>query len=964
MPRPRQRKGASARQEEKQAKREQQEQEAAAQLAREKRERERKTRMEWDALPSASSHNSAGEPDPDALPEPDPDTKAYFKKLAEQIEEMTALRNGARGAQTQWVVNEEGEEVEEEIEDERPLLLRSALESLSGHEVSLAGDGESSVVLEQLLYAMDDFAKRVLLDRFSGMFEKLVKHRSASHVLQTLFELTGETVHRETRGEVATGPSGSDTSDLPTMTSLLLSLLQELLPTISTLIYDSFASHTIRILLLVFSGVPCSSSSTSTSSGPSSAAAARSKKSTNFRKNQGASFGKNWLADDASLTTAQQAGAKGKAKAAEARLAVPSSFGDALKEIYVALDGLDADAASMQGAQNAVPGEGVRKAAMHEVAGPVMRILIELEAAQPDGGWTAGGWADRVLCGLVSEVLDPESVAKEQREAAKDLREEYLAGLLRHPASSPTFEMILHLAHPPIFSPLWSQFFAGKVHRLAANAVANFVVAVGISRVGEEEMKGLVQELRAVPTERRGEWIDNFRTGVLRALMESASRLQCCEGEVAELMLDTFGLKTEDEKKLVVPCVLTLNRLQYWKKLATGATPEPSTQGSVLLQTWLKMHAPHQQVVFDSIASLPFDTLLPLTRSTTSSRIFDALLGSPTTPPRALRTFILSLIGHFPELADDRIGSRVAERAFAAADVFLKDKIAASVFDHQDELQRSAYAHFLARKMELPLWGRRRDDWKAKMARLSAEEKARQVALESPAPSASAPVPAAAGGESKKRARKVDDIDAIFASGGAVVATAPSEAATNGKAGGGEDEERAAKRARKEAKRAKKAAVGGGSAAEGVDDVLKAIKASVSAILGLAPLPRSFDAVAARIIAWCLCALNEQHSAMLPFALFLLTFFSSFILAQDVPSSAPRCVRNCFNAKLREAAILAPSTRRSNVLGLCASEAFVRAYNTCLTDNCSPQDVVEGQAMGNRVCDAAAASSGKRFLPP
>lgn len=75
-----------------------------------------------------------------------------------------------------------------------------------------------------------------------------------------------------------------------------------------------------------------------------------------------------------------------------------------------------------------------------------------------------------------------------------------------------------------------------------------------------------------------------------------------------------------------MPCVLTLNRLmvrstiaraemffgyltdaltrrQYWKKLATGATPEPSTQGSVLLQTWLRLHAPHNQVVLDSCVS-------------------------------------------------------------------------------------------------------------------------------------------------------------------------------------------------------------------------------------------------------------------------------------------------------------------------------------------------------------------------
>ncbi|GAA5879418.1 hypothetical protein JCM8547_005421 [Rhodosporidiobolus lusitaniae] len=824
MPRPRQRKGAQARKDEKQAKREQQEAEDAARLAREKRERERKTRMDMDALPSSSGRRPA-EDDPDALSLPDPDTKAYFQKVAEQIEEMTAQGAGAR--ETQVVLNDDGEEVEVEAEDERPLLLRSALESLSGQEVELAGDGETSVILEQLLYAMDDFAKRVLLDRFAGQFERLVRHRSASHVLQTLFELAGETVDRETRGNIASGPASADASTLPTMTSLLLSLVPELLLTLSTLIYDAFASHCIRILLLVLSGVPCASAAASNSSGPRGPGAARSKKSAQFRKNQGASFGKNWLADDAALSSGN---GKGKSRAADERLATPPEFAEALQSMYDALAALDTDAAALAGAQNAVPGEGTRKAAMHEVAGPVLRILVELEAGQP-GGWKTGGWADRVLCGLVGEVRDPEGVEAVQKEKQQELREEYLAGLLRHPASSPTFEVVLQLAPPEIFAPLWNGFFAGKVHRLAANAVANFVVAVGIARVGEEEMRALVSELSAVAEERRGEWIDNYRTGVLRALIESAARLGVCEAEVSELMLDTFGLKTDDEKKLVVPCVLTLNRMVHWKKLAASASPEPTTQGSILLQTWLNMHAPHQQVVADSLCHLPFETLLPLTRSATSSRILDALLTSPTTPARSIRQFILRLIGHFPQLADDRIGSRVAERAFATADPFLKDKIAASVFEHQDELQRSAYAHFLARKMELPLWGRKRDDWKAKMGRLAAEEKARVAAQAGPA-TVGAPLPQAAVAEPvKTKKRKTDDIDAIFASKGAVL-SAPVEEGTSA-ANGGEVDEREAKRRRKEEKRAKKAVKlaaasgGGGATGEGLDDVLSAIKASV-----------------------------------------------------------------------------------------------------------------------------------------
>lgn len=307
------------------------------------------------------------------------------------------------------------------------------------------------------------------------------------------------------------------------MTELLLSLLPEILPTLASLIYDPFASHIIRILLLVFSGVPCSQSDGVPARGE------RSKKSAQFRKNQGSSFGKNWLSDE---RVDANACAKGKGKT----LAVPPSFAQALREMYSALDQLDVEAATVQGAQTVVPGEGVRKAAMHEVAGPVMRILIELEAGSGEG-WKAGGWADRILCGQVSEVQD----ATTGSEKAQELREEYLAGLLRHPASSPTFEMLLSLAPHPVFSALWDSFFKGKLHRLAGNAVANFVVAVGISKVDEEQLENLVKEVSGIATERRGEWIDNFRTGVLRSMLEMSAKLGKCEAEMSEVSPSSNG---------------------------------------------------------------------------------------------------------------------------------------------------------------------------------------------------------------------------------------------------------------------------------------------------------------------------------------------------------------------------------------------------------------------------------------
>lgn len=56
----------------------------------------------------------------------------------------------------------------------------------------------------------------------------------------------------------------------------------------------------------------------------------------------------------------------------------------------------------------------------------------------------------------------------------------------------------------------------------------------------------------------------------------------------------------------------------------------------------------------------------------TSSRVLDAILDSTTVLAKDKRKFIMMFMGHFHTLADDRIGSRVAERCWAFADPYFK----------------------------------------------------------------------------------------------------------------------------------------------------------------------------------------------------------------------------------------------------------------------------------------------------
>lgn len=73
-----------------------------------------------------------------------------------------------------------------------------------------------------------------------------------------------------------------------------------------------------------------------------------------------------------------------------------------------------------------------------------------------------------------------------------------------------------------------------------------------------------------------------------------------------------------------------------------------------------------------SIKSLSTEDLISLSQNPISSRVIDVLFDSETVPFKVKRALVMSLIGHYHTLVDDRIGSRVGDRCWAFADPYLR----------------------------------------------------------------------------------------------------------------------------------------------------------------------------------------------------------------------------------------------------------------------------------------------------
>ncbi|CAE6446036.1 unnamed protein product, partial [Rhizoctonia solani] len=590
-----------------------------------------------------------------------------------------------------------------------------------GKELQLSTDPDCSIILERMLHSMDDVVIRVFADRLCGSYVQLAQHRFGSHVCQTLLEVAPSTISREARGRIAK-PTDSDNKNgvLRTMTELTVAISEELLPSLSQLILDPFGAHVLLSLLVLLSPQIARNQD---SSHPNTLT--RSKKSAAYKSRQGS------MKSILSSRTEQLSTAT-----------VPTSFQDVAVRFVDAL-------------RESTDANEIRAFAANKVANPVLQVMIDLEAQQGKSD-TPGSLIDSVLMGTISSLA----------QGTEPEQSDYVETLLRDPTASHLFEALVRHAPTKAFQALWKLYFKGKLARLCSHPVANFVVSKAIARLDSPNFSEALQEVEPVSSK----LIRTGRTGVLKFLVDQAVAAGDHEEAVGEMLCRAVDVE-ESTIQLLIPCLLTLkSRKAYSKATSSVDDPEaslepiePNVQGAVILQSMLKLSDPHNQRVIQSIHAQPTDEILTLSRHPVSSRVLDAFLDSPSVPLRDKRKFLLSLMGSYHVLVDDRIGSRVGDRCWACADPFLREKIARSILPHEMTLSASYYGKYFARNLHLMMlkrdaaaWRDRQRDQKKAVAGTNNAE-AVKIKVDA------TPTDANDSTQPKKRKRAAEDeIDALF----------------------------------------------------------------------------------------------------------------------------------------------------------------------------------------------------------
>lgn len=241
--------------------------------------------------------------------------------------------------------------------EERRGFIRNVFEETRGKELKLVTNHYCSRLIERLILIANDKQIFDLFKALSGNFAVLVKNKFASHCVETLIVRAAPFVEKELLNpnylsELYAKEDGENNSADETVTSfenLFLYLVNEIKPEIQSLPDHQYASHFLRLLLLILAGKPIPATTEAKS-------ALRSRRSKMARKKIILSSENIKPEDD-----------EENSKPAEGKFQVPSSFKDALDEVVA---GIVKDLNTSQ----------AREMSIHPVSSPVIQVILTLES--------------------------------------------------------------------------------------------------------------------------------------------------------------------------------------------------------------------------------------------------------------------------------------------------------------------------------------------------------------------------------------------------------------------------------------------------------------------------------------------------------------------------------------------------------------------------------------------------------
>lgn len=557
---------------------------------------------------------------------------------------------------------------------ERRLFVDSIYREANGKELKIACSQSCSRLMEKLIAMSDVHQIRRLFNKFIGHFLHLVQHRFASHCCETLFIHAAPAVtHKPTRPKEEMSHVEDVDEEEPELSleEMFMKVVEELEGNWGYLLTERFASHTIRVLLLVLAGEPVDLSSND------SVVASRRKEKLLVPGVE--------AQDEAAITQKRK---------------VPESFEIALRKTV-------GDMVSV------LDDTYLRALATHPVGNPVLQVLLYLELSH-------FGKSRAKESASITRRLIPDENLEEGSESATFVR-----GLLYDPVGSRLLEAIVRFVPGKFFKKLYKSTIHDRIGQLARNVTAGYVVLRVLERLGKDDLQDamelIIPEVPAL--------IERSRLVVPKVLAERCvvrgvdadplgRALEEAYDQDPALRLNQM-LKFEDKFE---------DNAENSEAKAKDPANQPSTaaeklHGSLLVQTLLTVPGHVSELIFSSLLAQSSESLVRLSKDPTGSRVIQQALTSPTSTRQFRRQFTAQFSGYLSELALDSSASHVVDALWEATkDIFfVKERMAQELAQNEMALRDSFVGRAVWRNWSMDLYKRRRGEWAAKAKGLSGQ---------------------------------------------------------------------------------------------------------------------------------------------------------------------------------------------------------------------------------------------------
>lgn len=555
-----------------------------------------------------------------------------------------------------------------ETPEEKRHFINSVIEESKGKELKLATSQICSKLMERIILESDDLQLKSIFKIFNGFFFNLSCHKYSSHVLETLLVRSAALVEKElltpSFNDVESN-DGEEENVFAPMESMFLFMLNEFKPYLKAMINHQYASHVLRLLILILSSKNLPSSTMSNST-------LRSKRSKIARKMID-------LKDNDDFNKVYK---------------TPDSFKLELRESLSSLykDFTNGVEIGSQNRPTISPTciTKVREYCIDKVASPVIQLIIQVEGIFD---------RDRSFWNLIFSSTEE-----------KDPKEEsFVEYLLSDPVGSHFLQNVVSFTRAKSAERLYKLYMRDRIVKLAKrDTTGSYVVQSLLKHLHQNEVKEMLGNLIPELSLLLNSNVD-FGTGVIDASIRQDNYMR---DEVITQLVKKYYPEESENKNILESCLL-LSSSTLGNTRDDWPTAEERRR-SLFLEKLIDYDDKFLEITIDSLLSLPEERFLQMCYHGVFSHVVEHVLQVKRVEIIKRKLLLNILCKDVVNLSCNAYGSHIVDKLweFTAKLAMYKERIAISLGEESTKVKNSVYGRQVWKNWSLEKFARKRFDWK------------------------------------------------------------------------------------------------------------------------------------------------------------------------------------------------------------------------------------------------------------